>query len=111
MDKQKLIAIAKDQLKGGIGEDQVRELLTYRGVGAEDTDFILREALASGDAKPVSMPVKDVLNKADDVFGDIVREAPLRPEDAKKERVIVALSIFAFICLIVVGSVIYYLYF
>ena len=41
MDKQKLITIAKDQLKGGIGEDQVRELLVYRGVEQKDVDTIM----------------------------------------------------------------------
>lgn len=111
MDRQKLIAIAKDQLKGGIGEDQVRELLTYRGVDAGDVDTIMRDILATGEARPSQVSTADVLKKADEVFGDIAQEAQLRPEDAKKERVIVALSIFAFICLIVVGSVIYYLYF
>ena len=111
MDKQKLIAIAKDQIKGGIGEDQIRELLVYRGVAPEDVDAIMQDALATGEAKPSSVSAEDVLKKADEVFGDIAEEAHLRPEDAKKERIIIALSIFAFIFILAIGSFIYYRYF
>lgn len=111
MDKQKLIVIAKDQLKGGIGEDQIRELLVYRGVAPEDVDTIMQDALATGEVPPSSVSAEDVLKKADEVFGDIAKEAQLKPEDAKKERIIIALSVFALIFIVAVGSFIYYRYF
>lgn len=111
MDKQRLIAIAKDQLKGGIGEDQVRELLVYRGVAPADVDTIMRDALATGETPPSAVSAEDVLKKADEVFGDIAEEAQLKPEDAKKERIIIALSVFVFIFILAVGSFIYYRYF
>lgn len=111
MNKQKLIAIAKDQLKGGIGEDQVRELLVYRGVEPGDVDAIMHAALATGEARTSHVPAENVLKKADEVFGDIAQEAQLRPEDAKKERIIIGLSILALIFIVAIGSVIYYIYF
>ena len=111
MDKQKLITIAKDQLKGGIGQDQVRELLVYRGVEPADVDAIMQAVLATGDAKPAQVSGEDVLKKADEVFNDIAQEAHLKPEDAKKERVIIILSVLAFIALLAIGSTVYYLYF
>ena len=67
--------------------------------------------LATGEAKPAKVSADDVLKKADEVFGDIAQEAQLRPEDAKKEHVIITLSIFAFILVIAAGSAVYYLYF
>lgn len=111
MDKQKLIAIAKDQLKGGIKEDQIRELLVYRGVEPGDVDAIMQDVLAMGETPPSSVSAEDVLKKADEVFGDIAQEAQLRPEDAKKERIIIALFILALILIVTIGSAIYYLYF
>lgn len=111
MNKQKLITIAKEQLEGGIAEDQVRELLVYRGISSAEADEIMREVLATGDAKPAAISSDAVLKKADEVFGGIAEEVQLQPEDAKKERHIIILSVLAFIFVIAVGSAIYYFYF
>lgn len=110
MDKQKLIAIAKDQLKGGIGEDQVRELLTYRGVEAGDVETIMQSAL-SADAQPEIEKPEDVVKKADEVITELLPDAPLRPEYIKKERMIIILSVVGFIVVVVGSAVLYYLYF
>lgn len=110
MDKQKLIAIAKDQLKGGIGEEQVRELLTYRGVEEKDVSEIMQEVL-SGDAQPAPASGGDVIRKTDEALSEIFPDTPLRPEYIKKERMIIALSVTGFVLVVIAASVLYYLYF
>ncbi|AKM78252.1 MAG: hypothetical protein UY31_C0012G0005 [Candidatus Wolfebacteria bacterium GW2011_GWE1_48_7] len=110
MDKQKLITIAKDQLKGGIGEDQVRELLTYRGVEANDVAEIMQEVLRA-ETQPVTAEAEDVVQKADMVIAELIPDAPTQPEYIKKERNILLLSIAALFILLITGSVVYYFYF
>lgn len=110
MDKQKLIAIAKDQLKGGIGEDQVRELLIYRGVESSDVESIMQSALSADAQSEIEKP-EDVVKKADEVITELLPDVPLRPEYIKKERKIIMLSVIGFIAVVVGTAVLYYLYF
>lgn len=110
MDKQKLITIAKDQLKGGIGEEQVRELLTYRGVETADADAIMQAALSAAD-QPAAEGAVNVVEKTDEVIAELMPDAPVQPEYLKKERNILMLSVIGFLALLIVGSAIYYFYF
>lgn len=109
MDKQKLITIAKDQLKGGIGEDQVRELLTYRGVEAADADVIMQAALGAAE-QPATEEGVSVVEKTDEAIAELMPDAPVQPEYIKKERNILVLSIVGFLTLLIAGSVFYYFY-
>ena len=111
MDKQKLIAIAKDQLKGGIGEAQVRELLTYRGVEESDVEEIMKEVASESANIPDDAAGGDVVSKTDAALKQISIEPAVRPDYIKKEWKIVTISVIAFITVVIAGAVVYYLYF
>lgn len=107
MDKQKLITIAKDQLSGGIGEEQVRDLLTYRGVEEADANAIMQEALHGAGEQTGG----DVVAKTDAALQEVLQEAPIDPSVTKQERSIFVWAIVGAVVLAVTGSVFYFLYF
>lgn len=111
MDKQKLIAIAKDQLKGGIGQDQIRELLIYRGVEESDIDTIIKAVLSDAEAHPVQASGGDIVEKTHAAILEISKEAPINPNAAKKERIIIFVATIGSIAVAIAGSILYYLYF
>ncbi|EKD23570.1 MAG: hypothetical protein ACD_81C00218G0014 [uncultured bacterium] len=111
MDKQKLVAIGKDQLKGGIAIDQVRELLTYRGVEEKDVEEIMQEVLADESARPEQISGSAVVDKTDAALLDVSADAPLNPVAAKQERTIILLATIGAVIVAIAGSVVYFLYF
>jgi hypothetical protein len=111
MDKQNLIAIAKDQLKGGIAQEQVRELLTYRGVGESEVNEIMQAVLADESARPVQLEGKDIVEKTHTAFQAVSQDAEINPDAARKERIIILGSVIGAIIFAIAGSVIYFLYF
>lgn len=111
MDKQKLIDIAKDQLKGGIGREQVRELLVYRGVEEKDVDEIMTAVLGNENARPAQLEGRDVVEKIHDAFKEVSQDVEINPVAARKERIIILGAIIGGLILAVAGSIIYFLYF
>lgn len=110
MDKQKLIGIAKDQLKGGIGAEQVRELLTYRGVEANDVEEIMQAALSDA-TQPGAAEGGDVIAKTDEAIEELLPNAVVPAEYVKKEWSIIMLSVIGLVAVVAIGSAIYYFYF
>lgn len=111
MDKQKLITIAKDQLKGGIGEEQVRDLLTYRGVTDGDADAIMQEALRGASEATDEQAGGDVIAKTDAALKEVSQDTPIDPTATKREWKLLAGASIGVVILVVAGSVIYFLYF
>lgn len=111
MDKQKLITIVKDQLQGGIAEEQVRDLLTYRGVEQGDVDAIMQEALGGVQRGTDLAGDGDIVAKTDAALKDISQDPPIDPGAMKRERKILIGSIVGAIVLAIAGSVLYFVYF
>lgn len=111
MDKQKLIDIAKDQMKGGIGQEQVRELLTYRGVGEQEVSEIMAAVLGDKNAKPAQLEGKDIVEKTHDAFKEVSQDVEINPAAARKERIIILGSVIGGLIFAIAGSIIYFLYF
>lgn len=111
MDKQNLINIAKDQLKGGIAEAQVRELLTYRGLEENEVNDIMQSVLAIDGAQSTQLTGKDIINKTHNALLEVSQEPEINPEAARKERIIILGSVIGGIFLAIVGSIVYFLYF
>lgn len=110
MDQQKLIAIVKDQLKGGVGPEQVRELLAYRGIAPTEIDAIMQQVLAHKDIQQAQM-AETVVEKVGEAFVAAAQEAPVRSEHRRHEWLILTISIVVVLLLIGVGSYLYYHYF
>lgn len=110
MDKQKLITIVKDQLKGGIGEAQIRELLTYRGVEEKDIDGIIQAAI-NEEAQAPSDTDSDIVKKTDEALTEILQKPATRPDYKKREFIIIIMATVGLVIATVVGSIVYYFYF
>lgn len=111
MDKQNLINIAKDQLKGGIDKEQVRELLIYRGIAEQEVNAIMQAVLGDDDAKPVQLTGEEIVEKTHDAFQEVSQDAVINPDAARKERIIILGFIIGGIILAIGGSIIYFKYF
>lgn len=110
MDKQNLVNIAKDQLKGGIAQEQVRELLVYRGLEEKEVDEIMQSVLTDDSARPAQLDGKDIIEKTHSALLEVSKEPELNPEAARKERIIILGAVIGGIVLAIAGSVVYFLY-
>ncbi len=111
MDLHHLVVITQDQLKGGIGEDQIRELLRYRGVAEPDIESIMNAAKAGLASVDAPEDARTVAGKTEAMLSGVMEERELQMGTSKKGKLIIASAIMFGLFLVGAGVYLYYRYF